>query len=312
MTETITGRAGERLQSALGEQILQALNTLDISEIMANADGQVFVESNQTGLTSISRISGHKAENVIRTMAKLLNQDIEPQCPIVSGKIPLSGARFEGLLPPLVENPCFCIRSHHALSLSFAELREAGMLTESQCEALTRILTERSSLIVCGPTGCGKTTLLNACLQALSEVNPALRIVSIEDTGELKIPFDNHVALHVSEKADMGMLLKSSLRLRPDLLVVGEVRGSEALDLIDAMTTGHSGLCTVHAGSVEQALKRLSLLVSRHPQAPAQIDSLVGEAVQYVALLSRDPKRRLHKLAQVEGFSNHEFKFTYI
>ncbi|MCR5536984.1 MAG: Flp pilus assembly complex ATPase component TadA [Succinivibrio sp.] len=303
-------RASLRLESALGEEIISALADESISEIMVNADGQVFCETRQQGLSFLGRLGAHQAEGVVRTMAKLLNQDLKPLCPVVSGKLPHSEARFEGLLPPLVPNPCFCIRSHHALTLSFAELAEQHFITDEQADLLRDILKAQVPLIICGPTGCGKTTLLNACLKELSILKPQMRVISIEDTAELQIPLRNHVALHPSAEADFGLLLRSSLRLRPDLIVVGEVRGMEALDLIDALTTGHSGLATLHAGSVPQALKRLCLLISRHPQAPEHLEALVSEGVKYLAILGRSPARRLLQIARVEGFVNAQFKFS--
>ena len=187
------------------------------------------------------------------------------------------------------------------------------MLNEKEAEFLKEAIAKRRTIIVSGSTGCGKTTLINALLNELSHICPQDRVISIEDTKELNIKVKNKVALFTSQTSDMSVLLKSALRLRPDRLIVGEVRGCEALDLIDAFSTGHSGgFTTLHAGSIEQALKRLTLLISRHEHAPRLIEPTLAEAIDLIVQLRRTPLRHISTIAQVTGFSDGIFHIKHV
>lgn len=297
-----------RLVEDLGEDIVNSLDDPDIDEIMLNPDGRVFFETKGAGMQESESIAPARALSLVRAAAALLGREISTSCPVVSGELPFHGARIEAVLPPLVKAACFSIRKHNAMMLTLSELEESGMLSQAQVVFLRQALKERRSILVCGGTGCGKTTLVNAMLRELSVLNPRERVVCIEDTPELAVSLENRVCLCCAEGADMGVLLRATLRLRPDRIVVGEVRGAEALDLVDALSTGHSGgLATLHAGSVPQALKRICLLVSRHQAAPREIEATVAQALDLIVLLERRPCRHVSEIARVQDFVRGEF-----
>lgn len=297
-----------RLVEDLGEDIVNSLDDPDIDEIMLNPDGRVFFETKGAGMQESVSIAPARALSVVRAAAALLGREIQSSCPIVSGELPFHGARIEVVLPPLVKAACFSIRKHNAMTLTLGELEEGGMLSRAQGLFLRQALKERRSILVCGGTGSGKTTLVNALLRELAQFCPRERVVCIEDTRELCVPLENRVSLCCAGEADMGVLLRATLRLRPDRIVVGEVRGAEALDLVDALSTGHSGgLATLHAGSVPQALKRLCLLVSRHPAAPREIEATVAQALDLIVLAERRPYRHISEIARIQDYVRGEF-----
>ena len=163
-----------------------------------------------------------------------------------------------------------------------------------------------------GGTGSGKTTLVNAIINQMVLNNPEERICIIEDTGEIQCAATNFVQYHTSSDISMTTLLKTILRMRPDRILVGEVRGPEALDLLDAWNTGHEGgAATLHANDPISGLTRLKSLVSRNTSAPSHIESLIGEAVHVVVHISRTPEnsRRVQEIIEVSGYENGHYIF---
>lgn len=297
----------------LGPDIRLALVDPDVTEIMVNSDGQIFIEMVKTGMRHIGALSSESAQAVIRILASLESKELNMEHPILSGEIPRLNARFEGLLPPLVVAPVFSIRRHHFQNLSLDQLFKTGMLTAEQHQVLLEALKEHFSIVVCGATGSGKTTLLNGLICEIAKTFPQERIITIEDTPELRITSYNKLNLYTSDHVDMSSLVRSSLRLRPDRLIVGEVRGAEALDLLDAFSTGHrGGLTSIHAGSIDQALNRLTLLVSRHPKAPRLIEPTVGDAIDLLVVVQRMPYRHVCHMAKLNGYRNQAFSYNEI
>ena len=156
-----------------------------------------------------------------------------------------------------------------------------------------------------GGTGSGKTTLVNAIINAMVEFDPAERVFIIEDTGEIQCAAENFVQYHTSLEVTMTMLLKTTLRMRPDRILVGEVRGPEALDLLMAWNTGHEGgAATLHANNARSGLDRLAMLISMHPESPQPIEPLIGEAVQVIVHIARTPEGRcVQEILEVSGYA---------
>ncbi|MCR5085569.1 MAG: P-type conjugative transfer ATPase TrbB [Succinivibrionaceae bacterium] len=306
-------RARARLHEAYGETIRSALADPSVTEIILNPDQRLFIERLGTGIAPAGTLSRAAAEGIIRTVAALLDTELGAHRPILSAELPFDGSRFEGLIPPVVAAPAFSIRRHTRQDLSLGDLEAQGALPSGTRGVLEQALLARKTMLIAGETGSGKTTLLGALCNALAALRPAERLVTIEDTPELRLTNPNRAALCTSEGTGMDALVRSALRLRPDRLILGEVRGAEALDLVDAFSTGHrGGLATVHAGSVCQALERLRLLISRNPQAPREIEPLVASAISLVVVMSRHPRRGVCAIAEIKGYARGRFEiFNY-
>lgn len=300
------------MERLFGPLIAAAFNEPLVTEIMLNENGQVFVEHQELGMFAIGKMEAQPAQNALRTLSTLMGQDINPFCPIISGDLTPQNARFEGLLPPLVSNPVFAIRRHQEKIRSLQDLVSLGSLTPDQGLILSEFMKTPSSILISGATGSGKTSLVDTLLDQLYQQKPQERVITIEDTKELAIRKGNYVHLVGNGKVELSTLVRSALRLRPDRIVVGEVRGPEALDLVDALTTGHSGgIATIHAGTPQQALKRLCLLVSRHPNCPRNIESLVGDAFHLVVQVERiGQSRKVTAMSLCRGFNHDHFELV--
>ena len=301
------------LSSALGDEIINALIENSVDEIMLNPDGRMYIRYADGSFYCQGKFDEYKAHIIVRTIATLNKKDIDISSPIIEGEIDFLNARFSALLPPLTKAPCFCMRSLHALNLPYSKLLEQGFITSAQSEAIIGLLKQKSNILICGQTGCGKTSFINSLLGEISAMTPSCRIVCIEDTPELKPWGDNVVNLYTSGKTTMSDLLKASLRLSPDRIVIGEGRSVEALDMVDALSTGHSGgLASLHAGTVEQCLERLKLMISRNSCAPENIDALVSLAIDAVIVLERSPVRRVKTVAKIKGFANNNYLYEIL
>jgi type IV secretion system protein VirB11 len=214
--------------------------------------------------------------------------------------LPETGERFEGLLPPVVAAPAFAIRKPAVAVFTLDDYAAAGIMTPEQAEVLRRAVAERRNILVAGGTSTGKTTLTNALLAEVAKT--ADRVVLIEDTRELQCQAPNLVALRTKDGVvSLSDLVRSSLRLRPDRIPIGEVRGAEALDLLKAWGTGHpGGIGTIHAGTGIGALRRLEQLIQEAVVTVPR--ALIAETINVVAVLTgRGSQRRLAELVQVTG-----------
>lgn len=182
-------------------------------------------------------------------------------------------------------------------------------MTPAQCRAIQDAVARRRNILVIGGTGSGKTTLVNAVIERIVAIEPDVRLVIIEDTGEIQCTAKNHIQYHTSTEVSMTQLLRTTLRMRPDRIIVGEVRGPEALDLLMAWNTGHEGgVATLHANDARSGLSRLAMLISMHPDSPKPIEPLIGEAVHLIVHIARTPKgRRIEEILEVSGFENGRY-----
>ncbi len=296
----VQARGTAMLRSALGPAIGAWLDDPQIAEVMLNADGRLWVDRLSTGMVETQeRLSAPQAERIIRLVAHHVGAEVHTASPRVSAELPESGERFEGLLPPVVTAPIFSIRRPASLPLALADYVTAGTMTATQAAYLAGGVMNRDNILVAGGTSTGKTTLTNALLAVAATTND--RIILIEDTRELRCNAANVLYLRTAPGITMGDLVRSSLRLRPDRIPVGEVRGAEALDLLKAWGTGHpGGIGTIHAGSAIGALHRLEqLILEAVPSVPRP---LIAETINVIAVLSgRGAQRRLSELARVQG-----------
>ena len=233
----------------------------------------------------------------------MLGAVVNAGAPIVEGELPLDGNRFEGILPPVAPAPVFVIRKRPRLLYTLADYLEAGILDAGQAEGLRAAVRARRNLLIAGGTTSGKTTLANALIAEMVRLgDPAERIVILEDTRELQCAGRNAVQLHTGDVADLTRLTRVTMRLRPDRIIIGEVRGGEALALLKAWNTGHpGGLTTIHANSAPAALMRLDTLIQEAGVPPQP--RLVAEAIDLVVFIARTPDgRRVRELATVTGY----------
>jgi P-type conjugative transfer ATPase TrbB len=206
-------------------------------------------------------MSAADGERIVRLVAHHVGAEVHAEKPRVSAELPETGERFEGLLPPVVAAPAFAIRKPAVAVFTLDDYVAAGIMLAGQAGALRAAVAARKNILVAGGTSTGKTTLTNALLAKIAGTSD--RVVLIEDTRELQCRAPNLVALRTKDGvASLSDLVRSSLRLRPDRIPIGEVRGAEALDLLKAWGTGHpGGIGTIHAGTALGALRRLDQLI---------------------------------------------------
>jgi type IV secretion system protein TrbB len=294
-------RGARMLRTAMGSAIAGFLEDARIVEIMLNPDGSLWVDRLAEGLSDTGeRLSPADGERIIRLVAHHVGAEVHGRRPRVSAELPETGERFEGLLPPVVSSPTFAIRKPAAAIFTLDDYVAKGVISFAQAETLRFAVAARHNILVAGGTSTGKTTLTNALLAEMAK--SADRVVIIEDTRELQCSAPNVVALRTKEGvATLSDLVRSSLRLRPDRIPIGEVRGAEALDLIKAWGTGHpGGVGTIHAGSAIGALRRLEQLIQEAVVTVPRI--LIAETINLIAVLSgRGNARRLIELSTVAG-----------
>lgn len=248
------------------------------------------------------------AEIIIGCVAHVLNSEVDDAKPIVSGEIPLGGHRFEGLLPPVVSGPSFSIRRRASRLIPMDDYVASNVMTLEQASVIRNAINSRLNIVVSGGTGSGKTTFANAMIAEIADLSPDDRLVILEDTAEIQSTAENAIALRTSDTVDMSQLLKSTMRLRPDRIIVGEVRDGAALTLLKAWNTGHpGGITTVHSNSALSALKRLEQLTAEASQQSMQ--AVIGDAVDLIVAIERTPRgRRIRDILHIEGFSNGRYQ----
>jgi type IV secretion system protein VirB11 len=292
------------LRTALGPAIAMFLEDATVVEVMLNPDGRLWIDRLAGGLEDTGQyMSAADGERIVRLVAHHVGAEVHAGAPRVSAELPETGERFEGLLPPVVAAPAFAIRKPAVAVFTLDDYAAAGIMTANQAVALRTAVAERRNILVAGGTSTGKTTLTNALLAEVAKTDD--RVVLIEDTRELQCAAPNLVALRTKDGvATLSELVRSSLRLRPDRIPIGEVRGPEALDLLKAWGTGHpGGIGTIHAGTALGALRRLEQLIQEAVVTVPR--AMIAETINVIAVLAgRGAQRRLVDLATVRGLSD--------
>jgi len=294
------------LRTAMGPAIGAALADPLVIEIMVNPDGVLRVDRLGEGhIDTGERLEPAQIERIVRLVASHARTEVHGDAPIVSAELPphaegRAGERFEGVLPPVATGPCFSIRKPAERLYSLVDYVSDGIMTEAAADRLRAAVTQRFNILVAGGTSSGKTTLANALLAEMAWIDE--RVILIEDTRELQSPAADTVALRTRPGVvTMADLVRSTLRLRPDRIIVGEVRGGEALDMLKAWNTGHpGGIATVHANSAKSALYRIEQLVQ---EAVVTVPRrLIAEAIDLIVFISgRGLQRRVASIARVAG-----------
>jgi type IV secretion system protein TrbB len=302
--EEAQGRRRQMLRTAFGPTIAAALADPAVIEVMVNPDGKLWIERASVGREDTGEhIASTEAERIIRLVAAHVRREVTDKAPIVSAELPETGERFEGVMPPVSPAPCFAVRKPADVLYRLVDYVGARIVSPRQAEALAVAVRERRNILVVGGTSSGKTTLVNALLAEIADLGE--RVVILEDTRELKCAAADCVSLRTKPGvATLADLVRSTLRLRPDRIIVGEVRGPEALDMLKAWNTGHpGGITTVHANSAQGGLYRLEQLVQEAVVTVPR--DLIVQAIDIVVFLEgRGLNRRLETVLELKALDD--------
>ena len=286
------------------DKIIPLLQDENIFEVYVNPDGKIWTDGYDGRKNTGLKISSAQSKQIILNVAALTNQLVTEEKPSLDAEIPenkfFDKCRFEGNLPMIVPAPSINIRKHPKKIFTLKDYCEQGILSEFQLEIILDAIKSKKNIIAAGGTKSGKTTLLNALLAEISKLND--RVILIEDTPELQCSAVDCVSMRTTRTFTMSDCLRSVLRMTPDRIVVGEVRGGEALALLDAWSTGHGGGCsTVHSNSAKDTLLRLENMTARVSQNPQQ--ATIGQAVNLIIYLKYTGNRRIvEDIIQVAGW----------
>jgi P-type conjugative transfer ATPase TrbB len=298
------------LRTAMGPDIAKALADPKVVEVMVNPDGGLRVDRLGEGRSDTGvRLGIAEVERIIRLVASHVRVEVHAGNPVVSAELPprdegLAGERFEGILPPVASAPCFTIRKPASRIYTLDDYIADEILSPLQANLLRRAVIDRRNLLIVGGTSSGKTTLANALLAEIAGLDE--RVILLEDTRELQCAAPDCVALRTKPGVmSLADLVRSTLRFRPDRIIVGEVRGAEALDMLKAWNTGHpGGIATVHANSGRAALYRLEQLIQ---EAVVTVPRhLIAEAIDVIVFIQgRGTARRVETVSAVTGLDAH-------
>jgi type IV secretion system protein VirB11 len=296
----------------MGASFLAALHDPKTVEILLNEDGSLWQERLGEPMRQIETLRPMQAQAILETVAGFHNREVTHANPLLEAEFPIDGSRFAGQIPPVVRRPTFAIRKKAIRVYTLDQYVADGIMTSAQSDAIKSAVAAHKNILVIGGTGSGKTTLVNAVIRQMVDHNRDERVVIIEDTGELQCTADNYVQYHTTMDVTMTMLLRTTLRMRPDRILVGEVRGSEAMDLLMAWNTGHEGgAATLHANDARAGLDRLKMLISMNPLAPREIEPLIAQAVHYIVHIARNNHgRRVQSILAVHGYEDGQYITT--
>ena len=311
--EEVKERRLKVLEMSLGTSVMHYMHDDNVTEVIVNPDGKLWVDTFDKGFQNTGIVlDGEETKRVIYAVADLSGQVIDlKEDPSLQADIPESrlfaNCRFQAELPNIVEAPSFNIRKHSKQVFTLENYVKQGTMSKKQCEVIMEAIHAKKNIIAAGGTASGKTTLLNAILAEISKLDE--RVITIEDTKELKCTAQNKVALTTTDTVDMENLLRKTLRLSPNRIVVGEVRGKEALILMDAWSTGHRGGCsTVHSDSALDTLFRLEDLVSRVSLSTQQTG--IARAIDVIVYIARRAtSRKVEEVLAIDGWDREKGEY---
>lgn len=301
------------LRASLGPEMIECLDDPAVTEISINSDGQVWIDKVALGRERLGiTVAADDTSRILSIVADAKGEEIGDTNPSFDAILPGHGYRFIGTLPPMTPGPSLTIRKKPGRVITLEEYEAAGILTRRQREELEQACLSRRNIIVAGGTGSGKTTLANALLQVMAKTGH--RIITIEDTPELQNSAPDQESMFVVPNLrSMQDCLRAALRMHPDRLIFGEVRGPEVRDMLMAWNTGHrGGLCTIHADSSVDALFRIEEMLETIPNykpRPRQI----ARAVQLVVFIETTADRERYRagryvrtIEELRGFSEEK------
>ena len=331
-------RLTHKLKRELGAFILQALSDSDVIEIMVNSDGRIWLDKKRKetkGFSSANLSEGQEGESVedredstiglydtgktmnagdlliaLGTIAMMNDKEINEDHPMLQAVLPLDGSRVQGLIPPATPmGPSLTIRKHSSSVFPLSLYVKEGRIPQEQADYLRECIRRSKNIVVAGGTSSGKTTFVNALIKELLQIAPRERIIVMEDTFEIKCETNNKERLVTTEQVTMNMLVRASMRMRPDRLVVGEVRGMESLDLLKSWNTGHpGGLATIHSNDAYSTLIRFENLNMEATKNSPQC-RLIGETVNVVVYMENAGKRgrQITQIMEVRGYEREKY-----
>lgn len=308
-------RLDSKLKRELGEYIVSALENPDVLEICVNSDCQIWLDEKRVGLRQTG--NSVRPDNLLAalgTIAAMLDTELNETTPILEGRLPLDGSRVEGAIPPASpEGPSVSIRKHASTLIPLSQYEAENRISSDAASYLRSALRDAKNIVVSGGTSSGKTTFTNALIAELLQIAPHDRLIVIEDTAELQCATANRQSFVTTETVTMRKLVKTAMRYRPDRILIGEVRGGEALDLLRSWNTGHpGGITTLHANNAPAALLRIEQLISEVSVSP--MSALIGEAVDVVVHMQESGRigRRVTEIIQVNGHRKGEYQYDRI
>ena len=310
-------RTREALNHALGDFIGAALADPLVVEVMANPDGKIWIDRIGEGRKATDAIiSSNDANTILRLLADHAGVIVNADTPLVSATLPETGERFQGIFPPIVARPSFAIRKRPSAVFPLIHYVESRIMHATIAEALRQALRDRLNIIVIGGTGSGKTTLTNALLAEPAIIND--RVVIIEDTAELQCVAHDCISMltkAIAPVVTMGDLARATLRLRPDRIIVGEVRDGSILEMIKLWNTGHpGGIATLHANSPTEALYRVEDLVGEVTERIPfrQIAMTINLIVEIRRAPGSPAGRLVDRLVYVNGHEDGEYVLSEV
>ena len=300
------------MKQHLGPTVCDLTDDPNVIEIMLNDDGQLWEDRLGEGMRPIGTMSAVAAESFISLVASSLGTTVTRDNPLLEAELPIRGARFEAAIEPVTSAPIFAIRLKAVKVFPLADYVTAGIMTTQQKAICEDAVATRQNIVVSGGTGAGKSTLVNALLSSVSEQTPDDRVVILEDMRELQCKARNSVALRTTDTVDLRALVRATMRFRPDRIIIGEVRGGEALDMAKAWNTGHDGgLSTVHANSARSALHRIENLIAE--VAKGDMRRTISEAINIIVpIVKTKTSRKVNPIVRVEGLHNGEYVLTQL
>ncbi len=326
VTAVVRTRLVDQINRSLGDSINVALKADDVSDILVNEDGRIWVERFGQPMSVVGMLDAGAAIVAINAIASCYNIVCRADNPIISCELPGDGSRFEANIPPIVKAPTIAIRKKASKVFTLADYTESGIMSVGEQRRIERAVAEHENILIAGSTGSGKTTLTNAVIAEIVAQDETERIFVLEDTPEIQCSASNRNIKQSTDTTTILDLLRSALRQRPDRILVGEVRGAVAWDLLKAWNTGHpGGICTIHSDAEPQrtkkydaALKRLEQLSAENHQCPSAMHILrevIGESVGliiYIARSSTGGQRRVNAVVEVISGTESGYKLAPI
>ncbi len=310
----IDDRLIANLEYNLGETVMNALNDPNVVEIILNSDGRLWIERLGKKMVDAGKMGAAQGRLVISLVASSLETVVTVENPIVEGELPIDGSRFEGTLPPICAAPAFAIRKKASEVYPLKSYVDQKIISPELFDLFSSSLQNKENLLIVGGTGSGKTTFVNALIRRLSELCPDDRLLILEDTMELQSLSQNSQFYRTSDFVDMTRLLRMTMRLRPDRILIGEVRDGAALALLKAWNTGHpGGIATIHANSAKEGLHRLEELIAEATTAPKQ--QLISNAIDKIIYINRSPGgREISEVLEVKQYDNlkKQYRTEYV